>query len=97
MVSEDDRVTPQVSPEVTGQVAPETRLLQVLTGEMTRQSLQEALGLKHRDHFNEIYLTPALETGLIEMTIPDKPRSSKQRYRLTPAGSEYLKRIGDAR
>ena len=104
-VSGDDRVTPQVSPEVTGQVAgqvtgqvaPETRLLQVLKGEMTRQSLQEALGLKHRDHFNEIYLTPALATGLIEMTIPDKPRSSRQRYRLTPAGSEYLKRIGDAR
>ena len=100
-VSADDRVTPQVIPEVTGQVtgqvAPETRLLQVLTGEMTRQSLQEALDLKHRDHFNEVYLTPALEAGLIEMTIPDKPRSSKQRYRLTPAGSEYLKRIGDAR
>ena len=104
-VSGGDRVTPQVSPEVTGQVAgqvtgqvaPETRLLQVLKGEMTRQSLQEALGLKHRDHFNEIYLTPALATGLIEMTIPDKPRSSRQRYRLTPAGSEYLKRIGDAR
>ena len=64
---------------------------------MTRQSLQETLGLKHRDHFNEIYLTPALETSLIEMTILDKPRSSRQHYRLTTAGSEYRKRIGDAR
>ena len=64
---------------------------------MTRQGLQKALGLKHRDHFNEIYLTPALEAGLIEMTIPDRPRSSRQRYRLTPAGNEYLKRIGDVR
>ena len=61
---------------------------------MSRQSLQEALGLKHRNHFNQIYLIPALEAGLIEMTIPDKPRSSKQRYRLTPAGSEVLKRRG---
>jgi DNA-binding PadR family transcriptional regulator len=25
------------------------------------------------------------------MTIPDKPRSSKQRYRLTPLGLEVLK------
>jgi hypothetical protein len=25
------------------------------------------------------------------MTIPDRPRSSKQRYRLTWAGLEYLK------
>ena len=31
-VSGDDRVIPQVIPQVTGQVAPETRLLQVLTG-----------------------------------------------------------------
>ena len=58
---------------------------------MTRQRLQEALGLKHEDHFLKAYLIPALRSGLIEMTIPDKPRSSKQRYRLTPAGSAYLK------
>ena len=64
---------------------------------MTRQHIQEALGLKHRVHFNNTYLLPALEAGLIEMTIPDKPRSSRQRYRLTPAGSEYLKQIGEER
>ena len=76
---------------VAGEVAGEVRLLQVMSGEMTRQRLQEALGLKHEDHFRKAYLIPALRSGLIEMTIPDKPRSSKQRYRLTAAGSEYLK------
>ena len=75
---------------VAGEVAGEVRLLQVISGEMTRQRLQEALGLKHEDHFRKAYLIPALRSGLIEMTIPDKPRSSKQRYRLTAAGSEYL-------
>ena len=64
---------------------------------MTRQRIQEALGLKHEDHFRHAYLLPALRAGLIEMTIPDKPRSSKQRYRLTPAGSEYLKQVGEER
>ena len=83
-----DRVAGGVTGEVTGEV----RLLRVMSGEMTRQRLQEALGLKHEDHFREAYLTPALRSGLIEMTIPDKPRSSKQRYRQTAAGSEYLKR-----
>ena len=31
----------------------------------------------------------ALDAGLVEMTIPDKPTSSKQRYRLTAAGSAW--------
>ena len=91
---EDDRSAGQVTGQVTGQ---EILLLQAMSGEMTRQGMQEALGLKHRDHFNNVYLLPALRAGLIEMTIPDKPRSSRQRYRLTPAGSEYLKQIGEER
>ncbi|TAH35596.1 MAG: DUF4062 domain-containing protein [Planctomycetota bacterium] len=79
--------TPEVAPEVT----PEVRLARILVGEMTRQQLQEALRLKDDEHFRKAYLQPALEAGLIEMTIPDKPRSSKQRYRLTPEGMEARK------
>ena len=57
---------------------------------MNRRQLQNALGLKDTKHIRKTYLLPALQAGLIEMTIPDKPRSSKQCYRLTPAGHEYL-------
>ena len=46
-------------------VAGEVRLLRVMSGEMTRQCLQEALGLKHEDHFRKAYLIPALRSGLI--------------------------------
>ena len=78
--------------QVTGEVTGEVRLLAVISGEMNRRQIQEALGLKHEDHFRKTYLLPALQAGLIEMTIPDKPRSSKQRYRLTTAGCEHLHR-----
>jgi hypothetical protein len=53
---------------------------------MSRDELMVKLSLKDREHFRKEYLLPALESGLIEMTIPDKPRSSKQKYRMTEAG-----------
>ena len=75
------------TPQVTGQVH---RLLAVCNGELSRAELQEKLGLRHRDNFIETYLQPALNDGLLEMTIPDKPRSSKQKYRLTEKGRAVL-------
>ena len=48
---------------------------------------QEALALRHEEYFREAYLAPALNAGVVEMTIPDKPTSSKQRYQLTERGA----------
>jgi hypothetical protein len=55
---------------------------------MTREQIREALGLRDDKHFRLAFLNPALDAGLIEMTIPDKPRSSKQKYRLTAKGTK---------
>ena len=46
----------------------------------TASALMNMLGMKSRDSFRKNYLTPALDAGLIEMTIPDKPSSRNQRY-----------------
>jgi hypothetical protein len=54
---------------------------------MTREQIRDALGLRDDKHFRQAFLNPALDAGLIEMTIPDKPRSSKQKYRLTAKGA----------
>ncbi len=86
-------VTGQVAGQVTGQVE---RLLIACTGELSRTALQEALGLSHRDNFTAAYLKPSLAAGLVEMTIPDKPRSSKQKYRLTDKGRRWLDEHGGA-
>ena len=78
---------PQVAPQVTPQVA---QLLSVIRGEMSREDLQSSLKLHDRKSFRERYLKPALAAQLIEMTIPDKPNSRLQKYRLTDKGRQWL-------
>ena len=52
--------------------------------------LMEVVGRTNRTKFRNQVLRPLLEAGWIEMTIPDKPTSRKQRYRTTVAGRDVL-------
>ena len=82
-----ESVTESAIPQVAPQVAPQVeRLLKILVAEMSREDLQSALGLVDRKSFRERYLKPALDAGLIEMTIPGKPNSRLQKYRVTRVG-----------
>ena len=84
-------VTGEVAPEVTPEVAPEVvRVVLALQEELSRTGLQQALDLKDEKHFRKAYLLPALASGLVEMTRPETPRSSKQRYRRTRLGQRWL-------
>ncbi len=67
-----------------------TRMLEMMSGEMSRKEIQEKMQLKDPDHFRKAYIDPALVNKLIEMTLPEWPRSSKQRYRLTRKGVSFL-------
>lgn len=91
------QVSGQVNGQVNGQVftnlTPIERVVWVLQAEMKRDEIQEALELKHRDNFRENYLNPAIAEGWVEMTIPDKPTSSKQTYRLTRKGLKRKKEL----
>ncbi|MCB1232322.1 MAG: Fic family protein [Verrucomicrobiae bacterium] len=72
--------TDQVADQVTDQV----KALLALMGEGDSLSMKELMkraGLRHRPTFRANYLTPAIETGLIEMTDPESPRSPRQKYR----------------
>ena len=72
---------------------PVHRLLNSLQrGELSSSQLREALEIKHRPTFRKNYLHPAMEAGFIEYTIPDKPSSRLQKYRLTSAGRAALER-----
>ncbi|MDD2469971.1 MAG: Fic family protein [Bacilli bacterium] len=46
----------------------------------TTKELLNLLKMKSRSSFKKNYLDPAMELGLIKMTIPDSPRSKNQKY-----------------
>ncbi len=57
------------------------KLMHVLeTYPQSAQMLMDKLGLKSRVGFRKNYLNPAIEAGLVGMTIPDKPTSKSQMY-----------------
>ncbi len=68
----------------------ERLLAALLAGEMSAGKLREILGIKHRPTFRANYLHPAIQAGLIERTLPDKPNSRLQKYRITAAGRQTL-------
>lgn len=79
-----EQVTGLASTSVSHIADPVQRLINALGDrEMSITELMQALGLRHRPSFRERDLDPALARDLVERTIPDKPTSSKQRYRKT--------------
>lgn len=81
--------TDQVSDQVSDQVK---KILQILVkGPLSALDLMKALNLSHRPTFRKNYLHPAINKGFIEMTIPDKPNSRIQQYRITSKGISVIK------
>lgn len=57
------------------------KLMRVLEAyPQSAQMLMDKLGLKSREGFRKNYLNPAIEAGLVGLTIPEKPTSKNQMY-----------------
>ena len=52
--------------------------------------LMAVTGCSDRTKFRHQVLNPLLDTGFVKLTIPDKPRSRFQKYRLTDKGKRYM-------
>ncbi len=83
----------EVEDQVGTKSGPSRDQVDVLGLCLTERSMKELLehfGRNNRTKLRERLLTPLLMSGLIEMTIPEKPTSSKQRYRITESGRKAL-------
>ena len=73
--------------------APRGHQAEILRKCLVEQPLTVLLALADRSDrtkFRHQVLDPLLAAGLLERTVPDKPRSSQQRYRTTDDGRSVL-------
>ena len=86
----------QVTGQVAGQVDP--WLIRALTAcavrPLSSREIQEATGLRHRETFQRNYLDRLISDGLVERTIPEKPTSRLQKYRLTKKRPQIAGAVG---
>ena len=80
-----DHVTAQAGIHIHKELSDQVQRLISALGQddYTLAELMQFVGLTHRATFQKNYLNPAIEAGLIERMIPDKPKSPKQKYRKT--------------
>jgi hypothetical protein len=98
VTSEVPTITPKAPPVIPKVLLKIERLLVILQNrELSRKQIMELLDVKNEKHFHVKYRQVAIAHGLIEMTLPKKPRSRMQRYRLTIAGRKWLETHSDGR
>ena len=91
----ETETTPKVTPPVTDQVTDQVTQM-IIIFETEAESANEImlkLSLHHKHSFRTNYINPAIMLNLIEMTVPGKPNSRMQKYRLTKKGIELKKQL----
>ena len=54
--------------------------------ELSVKEMMSGIGLKGRDNFLNLYLTPAISEGYVRLLYPQSPRHPRQKYLLTVKG-----------
>ena len=66
------------------------KVLQLCLSERTLLEIMGEMQLTSRNKFRKNFIIPLLNNHFLERTVPDKPNSSNQKYRITSKGKELL-------
>lgn len=75
-----EQVTEQATEQATEQEERMEKILNYCKEPKTTSEIMNYLKLTHREHFRSEILKPLIESGLLLLTVPDKPNSPKQKY-----------------
>lgn len=79
ITTEDEETPPRITTE--DNKVKEEEVLSYCQVPRSKREIMEHVGLKNASHFEKNYLKVLLQDGILEMTIPDKPTSRKQKYK----------------
>ncbi|MBW1671290.1 MAG: transcriptional regulator [Deltaproteobacteria bacterium] len=88
--------TGRITGEEGTKSAPSRHQVEILLNCQKEQAIGDLMKIADRSDrtkFRNQVLNPLIDAGWVEMTIPHKPTSSKQKYRLTNVGKHLLKSI----
>ena len=57
------------------------------------KEMLEAIGLKNRESFMDVYLSPSISAGFVRPLFPEKPNHPRQKYLLTAKGLTLYKAL----
>lgn len=84
IVTEEEKVTKSESKPVTKSVTKQVEILNEIVAfcsvPRSLPEIMEHIGFKHRSNTKQRYINPLIEGGFLVMTLPDKPKSIKQKY-----------------
>lgn len=73
------------------------RLTQIIGNqELSVKEMMSGVGLKGRDNFLNLYLTPAISDGYVRLLYPQSPRHPRQKYLLTVKGLALYDKIKES-
>lgn len=61
--------------------------------QMSVKQIMDALGLKGRDNFLNLFMKPSISEGYVRLLYPRSPRHSRQKYLLTAKGLALCREI----
>ena len=76
----ETQVRTQVRTQVATQLTTQVAILAFCKEPRSKAKIMEHCGYKNTKNFTQIHLRPLMESGQLQMTIPDKPRSRNQKY-----------------
>jgi len=74
------RIVIPLTEQATGQAMRRDKIIKFCKIPRSTSEIMDHPGLKHREYFRSNILQPLLDEGILALSIPETPKSPKQKY-----------------